>query len=274
MTFDPLKLYMTEKIILAILSTFYATTLMLYSPPKTSLKNKNRIKKAGFILHILALLANTAMLFMRFLVVWHAPFASLYESLIFLAWAISFIFLISSWYKPAFGYGRAATLSSWIIILASLIIHITNQAATVPRYLPPVLNSIWFGAHALPAFLAYACFILSFMITLSSLTSTEYEVRKKRRAIAEFYLWPGVILFTIALTLGAIASRQAWGNWWIWNKKSVFSLLTWGLFIMAILSRRNRYSAKIVFPIFIILGFIAMFYTYFFANSGLHNFLR
>jgi ABC-type transport system involved in cytochrome c biogenesis permease subunit len=269
--FDPLTAFTLERPLLITLSTLYGLALVFYSPPK--MKAKQAVKITGLVLHILALLVHSFLLYLRFSSTGHAPFAGLYETLLFVSWSTSFVFLVLSWKREAFGYGRAATAISWIVIFTCLMLHIFAYEKVVPRYLAAILNtSPWFELHAAPALLAYGLFTLAFFAALTSLGGKD-EARPVRRSVVEFYLWPGMVLFTASLVLGAAASRLAWGSWWIWNAKSAFSIVTWGLFFLALLTRGEKRWAKRAFPWLVIVGFAAMIFTLFFTNKGLHDFL-
>jgi ABC-type transport system involved in cytochrome c biogenesis permease subunit len=269
--FDPLTAFTLERPLLIILSTLYGLALVFYCPPKV--KTKQAIKITGLALHILAILIHSFLLFLRFSSTGHAPLTGLYETLLSISWSASFVFLVLSWKRGAFGYGRASASVSWAIIFACLILHVFAYEKVVPRYLPPILHtSPWFELHTAPALLAYGLFTLAFFAALTSLGGKD-EVRPVRRSVASFYLWPGMILFTASLGLGGAASRLAWGSWWMWNPKSAFSLLTWGLFFLALVSRGEKRWAKSAFPWLVIAGFAAMIFTYLFTNKGLHDFL-
>lgn len=269
--FDPLTAFTLERPLIIILSTLYGLALVFYCPP--AIKAKRAIKITGLALHIAALLIHSFVLFLRFSSTGHAPLAGLYETFLSISWSTSFVFLVLSWKRGAFGYGRGAALVSWAIIFACLILHVFAYEKVVPRYLPAVLHtSSWFELHAAPALLAYALFTLSFFAALTSLGGKK-EVRPVRRSVASFYLWPGMILFTASLGLGGVASRLAWGAWWMWNPKSAFSLVIWGLFFLALLLRGEKRWTKYAFPWLVIAGFAAMIFTFFFTNKGLHDFL-
>ena len=269
--FDPLTAFTLERPLLIILSTLYGLALVFYCPP--AIKAKRAIKITGLALHIAALLIHSFVLFLRLSSTGHAPFAGLYETLLSISWSTSFVFLVLSWKRGAFGYGRGAALVSWAIILACIMLHVFAYERVVPRYLPPILyTSLWFELHTTPVLLSYSLFTLAFFAALTSLGGNK-EVRPVRRSVASFYLWPGMILFTASLGLGGAASRLAWGSWWVWNPKSAFSLVTWGLFFLALLTRGEKRWAKRAFPWLVIAGFAAMIFTYFFTNKCLHDFL-
>lgn len=269
--FDPLTAFGLERPILTALSTLYGLAFVFYCPP--NIKAKKTLKIIGFAFHFIALLGHTFLLYLRLTSTGHVPYASLYETLLALGWCTSFVFLTLSWKRGAFGYGRGAAFVSWTIVLTAFFMHAFAYQRVVPRYLPAVLNSSpWFGLHTAAALLGYALFTLAFFAALTSLGGKN-EARVQRRTVAEFYVWIGMILFTAAIGLGAAASGLAWGSWWTWTQKSAFSLVTWGLLFLALVTRGEKSWGKRAFPWLVIAGFAVMVFTYFFTNKGLHNFM-
>ncbi|MBN2380778.1 cytochrome c biogenesis protein CcsA [candidate division WOR-3 bacterium] len=267
---SPLTAYNLEKLLLTILCTFYGLAILFYCPPKVKFKQK--LKLVGFALHLLAFLAHLFLLYIRVVSTGRAPFTGVYESLIFLSVSITFVFLASFWRNGAFGFGRGAAFASWVVIFSAFMLRIfAPHTLTAPRYLPPVLNSIYFVLHVIPAFLAYGCFTMGFFAAITSL-GTEVELKAKRRSLAEFYLWPGMILFTVSLGLGSAYSRLAWGQWWIPDLKFTFSLVTWVIFLLALLLRHGKGQGRKGFPWLVIAGFALMVFTFLGTNKGLHDF--
>ncbi len=296
--FEPLKLFAFEKTALVIIEGLYLISVIFYSPP--SLSTKKILKALGLAFHILAALLTAGFLVMRFFVTGHAPFVVFYEAIVFLAFSVSFAFLILSWGKGVFGFGRGAAGLSWILTLIALIQRLVNQSGTYPRYLIPQLSSSLFEPHAATAFLAYACFTLAFFASLTSLISTKNDTKLERRSVAEFFLWPGVILYTVSLIFGAAAAQKAWGSWWMREPKWISSLAVWLLFVTALVLRssmgketigddtqphgKNREEQRgpvpgrqkgrgVLFSWLVIMGFVVMLLTFLAANSGSHKFL-
>lgn len=267
---SPMQAFTLERTILAILASAYGLTFVFYCPPKT--RFKQLIKTSGFVLHVLALALHSFLVFLRIISARHLPLVGTYENLLFLSWCVSFVFLVLSWKKDTFPYGRGAAFGAWICVLSLLIMHASNLKKVLPRYLEPILGTTRFEPHAAIALLAYACFLFAFFAAVTSLVREE-KLKAQREGICEFYLWPGVILLTASVILGAALSRLAWGSWWVWEPKMIFSLVTWMLFVLALALRREERFGRIAFPWFVIAGFVLMTLTYFAANRGMHDFL-
>jgi cytochrome c-type biogenesis protein CcsB len=86
----------------------------------------------------------------------------------------------------------------------------------------------------------------------------------------------GFPLFTLGgLVFGMVWAYKAWGSYWSWDPKEVWSLITWFVFALYLHTRvvmgwKGRRSAVIA-----ILGFLAALFTYFGVNyllSGLHSY--
>lgn len=296
--FEPLKLFAFEKTALVIIEGLYLISVIFYSPPVLS--TKKILKALGLAFHILAALLTAGFLVMRFFVTGHAPFVVFYEAIVFLAFSVSFVFLILSWRKGVFGFGRGAAGLSWLLTLIALIQRLVNQSGTYPRYLVPQLSSSLFEPHAATAFIAYACFTLSFFAALTSLVTTRNDAKLERRSTAEFFLWPGLVIYTISLILGGQAYFMTRGTWWTWEPKWISSLAVWLLFVTALALRSSKGKETIgddtlphgkkreeqrgpvterqkgrdvLFSWLVIAGFVVTLLTFLAANSGSHKFL-
>ncbi len=86
----------------------------------------------------------------------------------------------------------------------------------------------------------------------------------------------GFPLFTLGgLVFGMVWAYKAWGSYWSWDPKEVWSLITWFVFALYLHTRivmgwKGRRSALIA-----IIGFLAALFTYFGVNyllAGLHSY--
>ena len=110
--------------------------------------------------------------------------------------------------------------------------------------LMPALKSYWLGIHVSVAFLAVAFFTLAFAVGLLYLV----RLRREEQAPAK----PGFmeslpssaslertayslnmvafILWTFTLIAGAIWAKQAWGAYWQWDPKEVWTFVIWTVY--------------------------------------------
>ena len=75
---------------------------------------------------------------------------------------------------------------------------------------------------------------------------------------------------------GAIWADEVWGNWWSWDPKETWALITW-LVYAAFLHARKTYSLKgKQAAIIAVLGFLLVIFTLFgvsFLLPGLHSYI-
>ena len=84
-------------------------------------------------------------------------------------------------------------------------------------------------------------------------------------------LYPAVTLLAIGIIIGAIWANISWGNYWSWDPKEVWALIT--LIIYAIPLHRGVLQRPRAFHLYCLLAFLSVVVTYFGVNfilGGLH----
>jgi ABC-type transport system involved in cytochrome c biogenesis permease subunit len=158
--------------------------------------------------------------------------------------------------------------------------------------LPPILQSPLFGPHVLAYLLSYVLMAKAAMYAIRGLTQkkselrsqeseekTDYELRTTNYELSAYLLaCLGFPLMCLGLMLGSVWGLLAWGDWWNWDPKELWSLacvLAYAFYF----HWRSCFGQK--FPRFncclIILGFIFILITLLWVNfsrlfPGLHNY--
>ena len=231
---------------------------------------------AGFVLH-------TATIIFRYAVAGHLPITSLHEASSFFAWCIVLIFFFVEYHYRLDLLGPFTMPIVFVLMLSSSVL---------PREikpLSPVLQSYWLGVHTLLAFLGDAAFAMAFGIGIMYLIQEHHL--KKKRLDGLFQRLPnlqildevnyrlitiGFPLLTLAIITGAMWAESAWGSYWRWDPKEVWSLVTWFIYALVLHVRltvgwRGRKAA-----ILSIAGFACVIFTFFGVNlvlKGLHAFV-
>ncbi len=206
----------------------------------------------------------------------YVPLSNLYESLVFFGLAVAGIYLF--WELKL----STKVFGSLVFILASLIMAFASFAIDASiKPLIPALKSNWLIAHVITCFLGYAAFGIAFLIGIFYLLSGSPNLQRHlpERAVLDNFMYKTILFgffwLTLGIITGAIWADQAWGNYWSWDPKETWSLITWFIYAGAIHARliRGWQGKKIAW--LSILGFIAVLFTYFGVNfllSGLHSY--
>jgi cytochrome c-type biogenesis protein CcsB len=229
----------------------------------------------GVIVHGVAFVA-------RYFAAGYTPITSLFESLTFFAFAIVGVFL---------AFELRYNLRVLGAFVAPLAFAFSIFAAFLPgevRTLAPALNSYRLPLHVMLLFFGNAVFAVAFGAAIMYLLMEKELKRKKLGAIFKRLpsldvlddinyrcLTIGFPLLTLGIITGSIWAEYAWGSYWSWDPKEVWSLITWLLYAALLHGRltvgwRGRKAA-----ILAIVGFGAILFTFLGVNlllPGLHTY--
>jgi ABC-type transport system involved in cytochrome c biogenesis permease subunit len=261
---------MTETSLFTVAFALYALAAVVYLAGMFA--RQESWAKAGLILAVLGFCSHTAALLLRTFSSGHAPFTNMYESLSFLAWAIVLALII---------FGRSSLMPRLGPFLMLIVVGLVALASTplMPKDatpLVPALQSYWLWLHVSVTLLGEAFFAVAFVASLLYLAAGSEEKKARLDALAYRAVAVGFPLFTLGgLVFGMVWAYRAWGSYWSWDPKEVWSLITWFVFALYLHTRivmgwKGKRSAWIA-----IIGFLAALFTYFGVNyllSGLHSY--
>jgi cytochrome c-type biogenesis protein CcsB len=225
-----------------------------------------RILAAGFGCHCL----RTVSLYLES---GYPPVTNPHEALSFFGLAVVGVFLAFQWRYRAVILGSFVMPVVFVILLASA----SFPSAIIP--LNPALKSSWLVIHAAGAFTAYATFAVAFCAGVMYLLQEHYLKKKIlgvlfRRLpsldtlddINYRCLTIGFPLLTIAIISGSVWAQSAWGDYWSWDPKEIWSLITWFVYAALLHGRlttgwRGRRAA-----ILAIVGFGVLLFTFLGVN--------
>jgi cytochrome c-type biogenesis protein CcsB len=166
------------------------------------------------------------------------------------------------------------------------------SSAIFPRdikVLSPVLQSYWFGIHVILAFLGDAAFAMACGIGIMYLIQ-EKNVKSKRLSrlfqklpslqtldeINYHLITLGFPLLTLAMITGVIWANSAWGTYWRWDPKEVWSLITWLIYALVLHLRLSVGWRGKKAAILSIVGFAVIIFAFFGVTlilKGRHAFM-
>ncbi|TET24897.1 MAG: c-type cytochrome biogenesis protein CcsB [Candidatus Cloacimonadota bacterium] len=216
----------------------------------------------GVIVHIMLII-------IRIIQTRHPPFQTLYEALSWFSFSVVIAYLFVEWKRKV----RLAGIFVTAIVIAASLYAILGLSS-VPRPLPPALQSKWFAWHVIAAFSAYAAFVVAFCIEIAFLLfgsrARRYELTESAKKLFHRTSYNLILLGFPLLGYGIISggawAEEAWGVYWSWDPKETWSLITWlvyALYLHAkITPRWTTWKASVL----VILGFICMIFTFLGVN--------
>jgi ABC-type transport system involved in cytochrome c biogenesis permease subunit len=128
----------------------------------------------------------------------------------------------------------------------------------MPGPLPPVLNTIWFELHVILSFVSYALFGVGAVYGILALGRDEPSAERHQYRS----LLLGYVLFSTAMIFGGIWAYLAWGAYWLWTPKELWTTIVWFFYSLYLHARlvRGWAGPKVVWMG--IIGFAIVLFTY------------
>ncbi len=275
--------------ILSVVTFVYLAGTLLYIGD-LALRSK-AVGKAASTVTAAGLAGHIAAFFLRWKETYqlgygHIPLSNQFESMVFFALVIVFIYLIIE-----YRYGLRS-IGAFVTPVASIILAMTTLSDTFSdeiQPLVPALQSNWLTYHVITCFFGYAAFAISCAVSVMFLLRI-YGDAEPRNSSWIARLLPesekledmnykaiaiGFPMLTLGIITGAAWANYAWGSYWSWDPKETWSLITWFVYATFLHARVVRGWKGKRAAVLSIIGFIAVLFTYFGVNyllSGLHSY--
>ncbi|WBL20480.1 c-type cytochrome biogenesis protein CcsB [Citricoccus sp. NR2] len=200
----------------------------------------------GMLLHAFAVLA-------RGIASSRVPWANLYEFMTTGALVIAVVYLVFLIRKDLRFVG---TFVSGVVLL--MMIAATIGFPTPVGNVQPALQSWWIVTHVSVAVAATGLFSLTFAMSLLQLFKQRQEAAQKAGVPTKFAFlrlvppsfalenWSyrinavSFVMWTFTVIAGAIWAEQAWGRYWNWDAKEVWSFVIWVVYAGYLHARATR----------------------------------
>lgn len=215
----------------------------------------------------------TAQLGLRWWLSGHIPLSNGYETMLFMAWVLLVLTIVLF---------RKFRFFLWIGPLAAcccLLVAMMTGSGSQITPLMPVLQSPLLSVHVMTVMCAYALFALQMMLGIYALYCSLFTIHyslERVTALSQLLLYPAIFLLTIGIFLGAVWANVSWGNYWSWDPKESWALIT--LMIYAIPLHKasiGAFNKPRFYHIYMISAFLAVLITYFGVNfilGGMHSY--
>jgi cytochrome c-type biogenesis protein CcsB len=233
---------------------------------------------------LIGFLSATVGVVLRVIEIWRVsgfflplPVTNTYETFAFFAWVIPLAYLLFEWRF------RVRSLGAFAIGLAFLFVALASSPLVADkgaRPMVPALQSYWLVAHVVFTITGEGFFAIGFVAGLLFLwqgwQGKDVQALKKLDEISYKAIAIGFPFFTLgAMIFGMVWAQHAWGRYWGWDPKEVWSLITWLFYALYLHARvtwgwRDHKTAWLA-----VFGFVAAIFTWFGVNyllSGLHSY--
>lgn len=263
--------------------------------PTDSMVRRSSDSRAGRIavaLTVLAWLIHLLGVVLRGVAAHRVPWANMYEFSITSTVIIVGVFLLMQ-IRLNIRYLGTFVVGLMLVLLG--VGAVGFYVDVVP--LPPALQSAWLVIHVLVAMTATAFFALSFAVSALQIAQAWRAGSGKRLGAsvrAQFarllktvpnaetldtmayrIIIVGFILWTFTLMAGAVWANRAWGRYWGWDVKEVWTFIIWVIYAAYIHAKATRGWNGTRAAWLAIVGFAAVMFNFGVVNvffKGLHSY--
>ena len=221
------------------------------APPRaaSAAPQPGRAARVAFALTVLGFVIHVAALVLRGVAAARAPWANMFEFAITGTAVMVGVYLVVTIFRNVRFVGAYVTgLVALLLMLASLNVYVD----VVP--LPPPLQSGWLIVHVFVAILGTGFFSLGAGLSIAQLLQARREATgsdtprflrhfpgsEALENIAYRVNVIGFAFWTFTLIAGAIWAEHAWGRYWGWDTKEVWTFIIWVVYAGYIHARATR----------------------------------
>lgn len=208
------------------------------------IKQQKWIFKYSYWILVAGFICHTIFLGCRYYSLGTAPVLNLKSALSFFSWSIIFAYLILN------SRFKLMVLGSFVAPFAAFLMIISSAMPLIIGPTKPALKSLWLTVHVGTIFMGDGLFAIAFLTAIMYLIQ-EHQIKHKRLgaffnrlpslatldSINYYSLVYGFPFLTIGMITGSMYAQYAFGTYWQWDPKEVWSLITW-LFYAALLHER------------------------------------
>jgi ABC-type transport system involved in cytochrome c biogenesis permease subunit len=177
---------------------------------------------------------------------WHLagriPAANMYESMLFLAWGVGAFDLIAILVlrQPIVSFKSALVATG-----ALALVNFVGLDWTIRPVMPALLDTAWMAIHVPIIMVSYSVLFDAFVIAHIQLIVLAAAPRHRKRiqSVDQLHYWflnIGALLLFAGITTGSMWGAYAWGRYWGWDPKEVWSLIAYVAYLAILHVRADR----------------------------------
>ncbi|MGO2003247.1 MULTISPECIES: c-type cytochrome biogenesis protein CcsB [Micrococcaceae] len=216
------------------------------------------------------------------------PWGNMYEFLTTGAFVVATVFLVVLLRKDL------RFMGTFVIGLVTLMLCAATMGFPTPvAHLVPALQSPWLIIHVSIAVLASSLFTITFALSVLQLLQADRQSKLaagKPDKLAFLRMVPsaaalenfayrintiGFVMWTFTLMAGAVWAEAAWGRYWGWDTKEVWTFVIWVVFAGYLHARATRGWTGTRSAWLSIIGYLCVVFNFTVVNlyfNGLHSY--
>lgn len=245
-------------------------SVIFYAAAGISYLGSERSLRMAITLSIMGFLANLCALVLRIMISGRLPVSNGSEFLLCFASITVLGYFLYSYTAKSRHVGAVIMFIAMLLNGSILVLMPTQLISASP--LMPALKSPWLTIHVVTAIIAYAGFALAAGVALIRL------VRKHEGGSAgDLYKIIAVsfAFLTLTIVFGGIWAEEVWGRYWNWDPKETWAFITWIIYAAYLHFYRRKIWTDQMIHIMVVVGFIAVLFTYYGVNyllPSLHSY--
>ena len=243
-------------------------------------KSGGALRTLGVVISIVGLVFHASGIAMRCLIAGRPPVTNMYESIIWVSFAVSFFGMIffARYRTPVY---LLAALP--VTLIALLLVHQMPMAmpSSIDPLVPVLRDNFWLTIHVLTITLSYAAFALA--MGFGHILLWRYARNpSSARADAPMHFWLyrvlqlGVLLLAAGTILGGVWANYSWGRFWGWDPKETWALIALLCYITTLHGRLAGWWTEFGLVVASVVCFLAVLMAWYGVNfvlgKGLHSY--
>ena len=238
------------------------------------------LRNIGVAIAILGLAFHATGIVLRCLIAGRPPVTNMYESIIWVSFAVSFFGMIFFARYRTSVYLLAALP---VTLIALLLVHQMPIAmpSSIDPLVPVLRDNFWLTIHVLTITLSYAAFALA--MGFGHILLFRYARDPQgARADAPMHFWLyrvlqlGVLLLAAGTILGGVWANYSWGRFWGWDPKETWALIALLCYIVTLHGRLAGWWTQFGLVVASVVCFLAVLMAWYGVNfvlgKGLHSY--
>ena len=199
------------------------------------------------------------------------PLGNGYETMLFMAGCV---LVLSCWLQRRFLF-----VVPFGFLLSGFTLLVAYLGQVNPQITPlmPVLLSPWLSIHVSLIMIAYALYAYMFLNGILALCLRHKpEQVEKLMLFSRLMSYPATLFLGIGIFIGSVWANISWGNYWSWDSKEVWALITFMIYGVAFHGSSLPWIRKpLYYHIYMVIAFFSVLMTYVGVNfflTGMHSY--